>query len=203
MNKEDNVFLDTEEGKLLLCHSDYDAGVVNVYRMDTVDQREYLGYLLSANPNTATQYGKLSDSEFEVLDRYLKESKALRDAEHEAEMLVYDAETLANSSIMDPADAEELQQAAGHLRAILEGQGFRSSILAPKPSVLVRHKVPADPGFTWESFLVDGIVETYHVGVAVSDQGSTDIEADNPFKQTLEGAEFLAYIDAAQKEDLF
>ena len=46
-----------------------------------------------------------------------------------------------------------------------------------------------------------GAEETYNVGGA--DQGSSEGEDYNPFEQTPESTRFLAYIDAAQKGDLF
>ena len=196
MNSIKKVLLDTEEGALQICRRNNNSvDMVDVFRV-AANQNLHLGFLLCINPDTNTLFGKLTDSEYEVLSQYLAQARAMRGAEHDAEMVIVAADELAGSTIMNPEDAEKLQQAADLLRAILEGQGFSTGVLATTPSISLRYKLPVDEGFTW-SFIVDATEETYHVGVA----GPGQQAAVNPFEQTPEDAQFLAFIDAAQKDD--
>ena len=183
------VYLDTEEGVLILCEGRGNADTVDVFRYDSAGQKSELGFMLSSNLNTSTLRGKLTDSEHAVLILYLAEVRELRGVRHYAEMLAGGADELTASRIMDPADNQELQQIAGLLWAILERGGFLSEVFDASPSAVVRNKIPAAAGFRWSS-LVD-----------VGDDADLDQDAINPFEQTPEQSQFLDSIEKAQKGD--
>lgn len=134
MNKQPQIYLDTDNGALVLVRNN-GLDTVDVYRCTDSSTRTRLGFLLCVAPNTRTLHRQLSDSEQDALSQYLAEVAALRRAEYAAMALVGDADTLACSSIMAPDGARMLQEAAAMLGAILDLKGFAFDIFAPTPVI--------------------------------------------------------------------